>query len=100
MPLFVALFEDDQEAAPRVRAIAEAAHVAWLEAHRDHVLMAGALRPPEDGEPTGGLWLIEADTAEIAHRICVEDPFYVEGLRKTFRLEAWSRGFPKRPVSI
>jgi uncharacterized protein YciI len=100
MPLFVAIFEDDQEAAPRVRATAEEAHVAWLEDHRKQVLMAGALRPADDGEPTGGLWLIEADTAEIARRICVEDPFYVEGLRKSFRLEAWSRGFPKDPVSI
>ena len=100
MPLFVAIFEDDQEAAPRVRAIAEEAHVAWLEDHRAQVLMAGALRPADGGEPTGGLWLIEADTAEIARRICVEDPFYVEGLRKSFRLEAWSRGFPKEPVSI
>lgn len=100
MPLFVAIFEDDQEAAPRVRAIAEEAHVAWLEDHREHVLVAGALRPLDGGEPTGGLWLIEADTAEIARRICVEDPFYVEGLRKSFRLEAWSRGFPNNPVSI
>ena len=54
MPLFVAIFADDQEAAPRVRAIAEEAHVAWLENHRDQVLMAGALRPADGGEPTGG----------------------------------------------
>jgi len=100
VPLFAAIFEDDPEAAERVRAVAEDAHLAWLEAHREQVLVAGALRPAEGGAATGGLWLIEAETAEEARRICVEDPFYVQGLRKSFRLDAWSRGFPKLPVTL
>ena len=100
MPLFAAIFEDDPEAAERVRAIAEDDHLAWLDRHRDSVLVAGALRPADGGPPTGGLWLIEAETAEAARRICTEDPFYRLGLRTSFRLEAWSRGFPKRPVTL
>jgi uncharacterized protein YciI len=49
---------------------------------------------------TGGLWLIEAASAEEARRICTEDPFFTEGLRKSFRLESWSKGFPRRPVTL
>jgi uncharacterized protein len=100
MPLFAAIFEDDPGAAERVRAVAEADHLAWLEKHREQVLVAGALRPADGGAANGGLWLIDAETAEEARRICVEDPFYRQGLRKTFRLESWSRGFPKRPVTL
>jgi uncharacterized protein YciI len=100
MPLFAAIFEDDLAAAERVRAVAEEAHVAWLEKHRDKVLVAGALRPAEGEPATGGLWLITAESAEEARRICTEDPFFVHGLRKSFRLESWSKGFPKEPVTL
>jgi uncharacterized protein YciI len=62
--------------------------------------MAGALRPDTGGPATGGLWLIEAANRAEAERICTEDPFYTAGLRKSFRLEAWSRGFPDEPVTI
>jgi uncharacterized protein YciI len=100
LPLFAAIFEDDMEAAERIRAVAEDAHVAWLEKHRDKVLVAGALRPAEEGPATGGLWLIEAASVEEARRICTEDPFFTEGLRKSFRLESWSKGFPREPVTL
>jgi uncharacterized protein YciI len=100
VPLFAAIFEDDLAAAERVRAVAEDAHVAWLEKHRDRVLVAGALRPTEGGPATGGLWLIEAESAAEARRICTGDPFFTEGLRKSFRLESWSKGFPKKPVTL
>jgi uncharacterized protein YciI len=100
MPLFAAIFEDDLDAAPRVRAVAEDDHVAYLENHRDAVLVAGALRPAPDGIATGGLWIIEAATRKEAERICEEDPFFVRGLRKSYRLESWSKGFPKRPVTL
>jgi uncharacterized protein YciI len=100
LPLFAAIYEDDAAEAPRIRAAFTDEHVAWLEKHADKVRLAGALAPAEGGPPSGGLWLIEADSAEEARRICVEDPFHREGLRKSFRLESWSRGFPKRPVTL
>jgi uncharacterized protein len=100
MPLFAAIFEDDVEAAPRVRAVAEDAHLAYLGKHRDAVLIAGALRPAPDAVPTGGLWIIEADTREEAARICEADPFFTAGLRKSYRLDSWTKGFPSGPVTF
>jgi uncharacterized protein YciI len=99
VPLFAAIFEDhlDRKA---VRDAAMAAHLAWLDRHRKQVLMAGALRPEPDGTATGGLWIIEAASRAEAERICTEDPFFTSGLRKSFRLESWSRGFPEQPVTI
>jgi len=100
MPFFAAIFEDDDNVAARVRGAFTEEHVAWLGKRDDKVLVAGALSPADGGAPTGGLWVIEAETAEEARRIIAEDPFHREGLRKTVRLEAWSRGFPKRPVTF
>jgi uncharacterized protein YciI len=100
MAFFVAIFEDDAAEAPRIRGAFTDEHVAWLEKHSDRVMLAGALGPADGGAPTGGLWIISADDAEAARRICLDDPFYREGLRKSFRLETWSRGFPKRPVTV
>ena len=99
MALFVAIFEDhlDRKA---VRDGAMNAHLAWLDRHRSEVRMAGALRPEPDGIATGGLWIIEAATRAEAERICTEDPFFKEGLRKSFKLESWSRGFPEEPVTL
>lgn len=99
MPLFAAIFEDraDPDA---IRAAHEAAHLAWLDRHRAAVRMAGALRPASGATPTGGLWLIEASDIEEARRICEEDPFFRAGLRTSYRLLHWSRGFPKEPVTI
>ncbi len=100
MPLFAAIFEDDLDAAPRVRDVAEDDHVAYLERHCDAVLVAGALRSAPDAEVTGGLWIIDAVTRDAARRICEEDPFFVQGLRKSYRLESWSKGFPRHPVTL
>jgi uncharacterized protein YciI len=99
MPLFAAVFEDhlDRKA---VREGAMEAHMAWLDRHRRQVRMAGALRPSPAGPATGGLWIIEAADLAEAERICTGDPFYTAGLRKSFRLEAWSKGFPDVPVTL
>jgi uncharacterized protein YciI len=99
MPLFAAIFEDhlDRKA---VREAAMDAHLVWLDRHKRQVRMAGALRPDTGAPATGGLWIIEAADRAEAERICKGDPFYTEGLRKSFRLEAWSRGFPDEPVTI
>ena len=99
MPLFAAIFEDrvNPEA---IRAANEVAHLAWLDRHRAQVRMAGALRSEAGAMPTGGLWIIEAETIEDARRICEEDPFFKAGLRTSLKLLQWSRGFPKEPVTI
>jgi uncharacterized protein YciI len=99
MALFVAIFEDRLDRQD-VRAATEDAHVAYLDRHRDAVLVAGALRPEPDAVPTGGLWIIEAPSRGEAVRICEEDPFFTGGLRRSYRLESWSKGFPKAPVTL
>jgi uncharacterized protein YciI len=100
MPFFAAIFEDDADQSARIRAAFTDEHVAWLASRGDQVLLAGALTPADGGAATGGLWVIQAETADEARRLVAEDPFYREGLRKSFKLEGWSRGFPKHAVTI
>jgi uncharacterized protein len=41
----------------------------------------------------GGLWLVEADSAEIVEALVEEDPFWPTGLRQSVRILTWSQVF-------
>ena len=55
---YVAIFDDDTAMAA-VRARLEPAHLAFLEAHRAEIPMAGGLRAEPGGPYAGGLWVFE-----------------------------------------
>lgn len=91
MTRWVAIFEDDPAAA-HVRREQRDPHFAYLSAHAARIRLGGGLRAaPTDDVWVGGLWIIDADTREEAVRLCEEDPFFVHGLRKSYRLLAWGR---------
>ena len=72
------------------------AHVAWLDARRDRVLVAGSLRVEPGTAPVGGLWIVEAaDRAEV-EAIYASDPFWTEGLRERVEIHYWSKALPER----
>ena len=89
--LYAVLFTDDDTYAD-ARARLMPAHLDFLERHRDHIRAAGPLRDT-DGTPAGGLWLVEADTADAVTALYQEDPFWPSGLRKSVRVLQWSRVF-------
>jgi len=86
---WIAIFEDKPEALA-IRQANQDAHVAYLEAHRHQIRLAGGLRDEPGAPPHGGLWIIDniADRAE-AVRLVENDPFFVAGLRASYRLQAW-----------
>ena len=99
MPRWIAYFEDD----PNARAVRDAysdLHIAYLDAHRDRIVAAGALRPAPDAWPNGGLWVIEAPTREDAMRLVEGDPFHRYGLRRAVRLHVWGKAFPDRTTLL
>ena len=90
--LFAVLFEDDlRNAEARRRWMDD--HLAFLEANRASIRAAGPLQDPESGEGAGGLWLVEAESAEVVRRLCESDPFWPTGLRKSVRVLAWRQVF-------
>jgi uncharacterized protein len=89
--LYAVLFTDDDAHADARRRLMPA-HLDFLEKHRDRIRAAGPLREP-DGTAAGGLWLVEADTADAVTTLYQEDPFWPTGLRKSVRVLQWKQVF-------
>ena len=60
---FVVIFEEGPEMIP-VREAHEPAHLAFLEANRAEIPMAGGLRNDHGGPYVGGLWVFEVKSRE------------------------------------
>ncbi len=94
--LFVVQFEDvyaDQRHRLPERAQHMADHLAFLARHGDRVIAAGALRPSADSTPTGGIWIINAESQAVAEAFYKNDPFWKAGLRKSVRVSHWAKAY-------
>ncbi|GAC1348049.1 MAG: hypothetical protein NVSMB18_35020 [Acetobacteraceae bacterium] len=92
--LFVVQFEDiyaDQPERLPERAEHMAAHLAFLAEHSDRVIAAGALRPTADDVPSGGIWIINADSKAAVEAIYRDDPFWKADLRKSVQVSHWAK---------
>jgi uncharacterized protein len=89
---FAVIFVDDPAHAGK-RGELLSQHLAYLTRHSDAVKAAGPLKPAGSGAALGGLWLVEADSAEQVRRLCENDPFWPTGLRKSVQIYEWTRVF-------
>ena len=100
--LFIVQFEDVYAERPerlpeRARHMPD--HLAFLAANGDRVVAAGALRPSEDGVPTGGVWIVDAESKAAAEALYKDDPFWKAGLRKSARVSHWARAYWSPPFA-
>ncbi|MDW3204949.1 MAG: YciI family protein [Alphaproteobacteria bacterium] len=87
---FAVLFTDNPEHADaRERLMPD--HLTFLERHADQIDAAGPLS--ENGDPAGGLWIVEAESLDAATALVEADPFWPTGLRKAVRILAWRQVF-------
>ena len=89
---YAVLFEDDPARAD-MRARLMADHLAFLEQNASTIAAAGPLVDTADGAPDGGLWIVEAESAEAVRSLVEADPFWPTGLRKAVRVLKWTRVF-------
>jgi uncharacterized protein YciI len=87
----VLLTDDPAHAEARQRLMP--AHLDFLERHRARIHAAGPLKETANGAPAGGMWLVEAETAEAVLALVHADPFWPTGLRRSVRVLAWSQVF-------
>ena len=99
MARWVAIFDDDPDAAD-VRRNHQADHFAYLDQHRDVIILAGGLRPAPGEWYCGGLWIMEVDGRDEAVRLCEDDPYFRLGLRRGYRLFVWGKAFADRMVTL
>ena len=95
---FVAIFEDDMEMSG-IRKAVESAHLAFLEANRSEIPMAGGLRNDHSGSFVGGLWVFEVKSKERAEELILNDPYFLAHPRK-YRLLAWGKALPQYAVTL
>jgi uncharacterized protein YciI len=94
--LFIVQFEDVYAEQPQrlpERAQHMSDHLAFLAEHGDRVVAAGALRSSADGVPSGGIWIVNAETKAEAEAFYKEDPFWKAGLRKSVSVNHWAKAF-------
>ena len=90
--LFAVIFADNEEQAEaRQRLMKD--HLDFLERHPSSIRAAGPLQDTESREGAGGLWLVEASSAEAVKRLYESDPFWPTGLRRSVQVLQWSRVF-------
>ena len=87
---FVVLLEDEPSKA-NVRPKLMPDHLAFLEKNGSEVLQAGPLS--DEGQPAGGIWIVEAADAAQVTTLVEADPFFTAGLRKSVRVLSWRQVF-------
>jgi uncharacterized protein YciI len=89
--IYVVLFTDNPAYADQ-RGQLMPQHLAFLDANAARIRAAGPLTEP-DGAGAGGLWLVEADSAEAVMALIHADPFWPTGLRQSVRVLEWTQVF-------
>ena len=87
---YAILFEDDDDFA-HMRPQFMAEHLQFLADNSDRIEIAGPMKDAVSAEPAGGLWLVDADSAEQVQALIESDPFWPTGLRKTIRILEWTQ---------
>jgi uncharacterized protein YciI len=87
---WVAVFEDDP-ASDWVRKQHADEHFDHLARHRDRIVHAGGLRPGPGEWFCGGLCVLEVPGGDEAAALGEQDPHFVHGLRKGYRLYTWGK---------
>ena len=88
--LFAVIFTD-KPGHGALRAQHLEAHIRWVAAHGDHILVAGSLRTEPGLVPKGGLWIVEAPSKAFVMELMQSDPFYTCGLRQDVEVLHWSK---------
>jgi uncharacterized protein len=70
-----------------------AAHLTYLAGHSHQIVAAGALRPSTDSAPSGGIWIVSAESKSAVETLYKNDPFWLAGLRKSVSVSHWAKAF-------
>ena len=87
---YAVLFEDNDEFA-HMRPKFMADHLQFLADNSSRIEIAGPMKDGTSGEPAGGLWIVDAESADAVQSLVETDPFWPTGLRKSIRILAWTQ---------
>jgi len=85
------LFYEGDENWVAKRAQFRDAHLAaaWEASDRGEIILAGALKNPDDGIVTGAVLLFTGDSRAVAEEFAKRDPYVVNGVVKRWYVREW-----------
>ena len=78
--------------ATSIRDATREAHLAYLERHRNIVVLAGGTLAEDGATRTGSVFIINVPNRQAAEKFSAEEPFRKAGLFKTVRITRMRRG--------
>lgn len=99
MPLYIVRFEDKPNV-DELRQKLFQSHLEFLDRMKDKVLVPGSVREVPSDRPLGGLWIVEAKDENEVKEVFKDDPFWVNGMRASCKINRWQKAFPDRKVPI
>ena len=97
--LFILRFTD-KSGSESIRQQQLEAHIAWLDARRDSILVAGSLRENPEATPVGACWVVEAGSRAEVEKLYQSDPFWRSGMRAGAEILHWSKAFPDEKTLV
>ena len=86
------MFNEDRPDGLAIREAAREAHFAYLERHRNIVVLAGGTLAEDGKTRTGSVFIVNVSDREAAERFSAEEPFRRAGLFKTVKITRMRRG--------
>ena len=70
-------------------------HLAYVERHLAHVVVAGPIMAEDGQTPVGSLLILDLPDRRAVEAFAAEDPYAKAGLFETVTIRPWRRVFPK-----
>jgi uncharacterized protein YciI len=86
------IYQEDRPGGQAIRAATREAHLAYLERHKDKVVLGGALLAEDGTTRTGSALIINVPDRKAAEAFSADEPFRRAGLFQTVKISRMRRG--------
>jgi uncharacterized protein YciI len=86
------IYQEDRTGGEAVRAATRDAHLAYLDTHKDILVLGGGLLADDGKTRTGSVLIINVPDRKTAEAFSAEEPFRKAGLFRTVKITRMRRG--------
>ena len=86
------LYNEDRPDGQAVREATREAHLAYLDRHKDKVVLGGGLLSEDGATRLGSVFIINVPSRKAAEAFSAEEPFRKAGLFQTVKITRMRRG--------
>jgi uncharacterized protein YciI len=86
------MYNEDRPDGQAIRAATRETHLAYLERHKNIVVLSGGTLAEDGTTRTGSVFIINVPSREAAEKFSAEEPFRKAGLFQTVKITRMRRG--------